>query len=48
MVPLLQEGVVDESAYHYLNRMSDYLFMLARFVAQTDKQVETIYQKAKE
>jgi len=34
-------------AYTYVNRLSDYLFTLARYCAQADGQEETVYQKAK-
>ena len=48
LVPLLKSEQIDETAYTYVNRMSDYLFMLARFCAQCEKQPETVYQKKKE
>ena len=30
-----------------MNRLSDYLFVLARYVAKADNKPEVIYQKAK-
>ena len=47
LVKLLDCEAIDASAYQYLNRMSDYLFTLARFCALKEDKVETIYQKAK-
>jgi len=47
LVPLLQEEMIGKVAYTYVNRLSDYLFTLARYCAQADGQEETVYQKAK-
>ena len=48
MVPLLKDEAIDQTAYTYLNRMSDYLFTLARFCAMVQGKPETAYQKKKE
>ena len=41
--PLVNEEEIDIEACRYLNRLSDYLFMLARYAAKTDNKEETIY-----
>jgi len=48
VVPLVREGDVDASAGVYLNRLSDYLFVAARFAALHGGHVETPYKKARE
>jgi cob(I)alamin adenosyltransferase len=45
MVRLLKEGDIDEDVFVYINRLSDYLFMLARICAQMEGKPETIYKK---
>ena len=47
LVPLLQSGSIDQVVFTYVNRLSDYLFTLARFCAKAAGKEETIYQKAK-
>ena len=47
MVPLYQDNQIDGSVYTYMNRLSDYLFMLARTCALKENQPETIYKKAR-
>ena len=47
LVPLLQSGSIDKVVYEYINRLSDYLFTLARYSAMSAGAEETIYQKAK-
>ena len=47
LVGLLEEEQIDEVAYKYVNRLSDYLFMLARFCAQSEGKEEAVYQKAR-
>ena len=47
LVPLKFQGAVDVTVYTYVNRLSDYLFMLARICAQYEGQTEVIYKKAK-
>ena len=47
LVPLMNENQIDEVAFIYVNRLSDYLFMLARFCALKEGKVETIYKKSK-
>ncbi|KAI9090079.1 Adenosylcobalamin biosynthesis, ATP:cob(I)alamin adenosyltransferase-like protein [Phlyctochytrium arcticum] len=45
VVPLVQDGLADESCAKYLNRLSDFLFTAARFTAKREGQEETIYRK---
>ena len=47
LVPLFQAELISEPSYIYVNRLSDYLFMLARTCAHSEGQPETIYKKAK-
>ena len=47
LVPLFQDELISEPTYIYINRLSDYLFMLARTCALEEGQPETIYKKAK-
>ena len=48
LVPLAREEQVDPSVYKYVNRLSDYLFMLARVCARYEGKGETIYKKARD
>lgn len=45
LVPLYQESHIDANTYMYMNRLSDYLFMLARTCALRKGNTETIYKK---
>lgn len=45
VVPLTREANVDEQVAVYLNRLSDYLFTAARFVAAQHGEPEVIYKK---
>ena len=47
LVPLHKDGHIDGTVYTYVNRMSDYLFMLARICAQFEGQTEIVYKKAR-
>ncbi|CDW72443.1 cob yrinic acid-diamide mitochondrial-like [Stylonychia lemnae] len=47
LIPLFQEEQIETHAYQYVNRLSDYLFMLARICAQAEGKGEVIYKKAK-
>lgn len=44
--PLLQAGELDPDVCVYVNRLSDYLFTLARFAALKEGKAETIYKKS--
>ena len=46
MTPLLNEGKIDSSAYQYMNRLSDYLFTLARYAAKETGNVEEDWKKS--
>lgn len=43
VTPLVEKEEIDSEAFRYLNRLSDYLFVLARYAAKLDKREETIY-----
>ena len=43
LIPLLKDEDITDVAYRYVNRLSDYLFMLARFTASAAGKPETIY-----
>ena len=47
LIPLLKEEQIEEQAYKYVNRLSDYLFTLARICAHFEGKPEAIYKKAK-
>ena len=47
LVPLHNQGDIDSTVYTYLNRLSDYLFQLARMCAHLENQPETVYKKAR-
>lgn len=47
MVPLFKDEQIETGAFQYVNRLSDYLFTLARTCAYTEGKPETIYKKAK-
>lgn len=47
LVPLKAQGAVDPTVYTYVNRLSDYLFMLARICAQYEGEAEVVYKKAR-
>ncbi|XP_069817473.1 corrinoid adenosyltransferase MMAB isoform X1 [Dendropsophus ebraccatus] len=42
---ILQMGEADPTVGKYLNRLSDYLFTLARYAAQSEGRAETIYTR---
>jgi cob(I)alamin adenosyltransferase len=46
--PLIQDQQVDESVGRYLNRLSDFLFTVARWVAKLEGREETIYKKVRD
>lgn len=43
VAPLVEKDEIDREALKYLNRLSDFLFTLARYTAKIDKKEETIY-----
>ncbi|OXB84868.1 UNVERIFIED_CONTAM: hypothetical protein H355_015990 [Colinus virginianus] len=45
VVPLVQAGEADPNVAKYLNRLSDYLFVLARYAAMKEGKEEKIYTK---
>eukprot|EP01040_Poterioochromonas_malhamensis_P004436 gene4436-4755_t len=45
VIPLQQDGFVDAEVGKYLNRLSDFLFVAARFAAAHEGKVETIWKK---
>ncbi|XP_069475516.1 corrinoid adenosyltransferase MMAB [Ambystoma mexicanum] len=45
VVPIVQQREADPHVARYLNRLSDYLFTLARFAAKVEGNKETIYRK---
>ncbi|TPX64367.1 cob(I)yrinic acid a,c-diamide adenosyltransferase [Spizellomyces sp. 'palustris'] len=45
VVPIVQDGLADESTAKYLNRLSDFLFTAARYAAKHEGKQETIYRK---
>ena len=45
LVNLLDQDQIDDVAYKYINRLSDYLFMLARYCAKADGKTEVTYKK---
>ncbi|NXE52576.1 MMAB protein, partial [Casuarius casuarius] len=46
VVPLVQAGEADPNVAKYLNRLSDYLFVLARYAAMKEGKEEKIYIKS--
>ena len=47
LVTLLDDEQINPIAFTYVNRLSDYLFQLARVCAMIEGKPETIYKKAK-
>ncbi|KAK3854688.1 hypothetical protein Pcinc_038851 [Petrolisthes cinctipes] len=47
VVPLAAQGLVDEQVMVYINRLSDYLFTVARYATLLDGKKETIYIRPK-
>lgn len=45
VVPLSRQGMTDQEVAVYLNRLSDYLFTVARIAAQKAGQPEVVYKK---
>ncbi|XP_029088887.1 corrinoid adenosyltransferase isoform X2 [Monodon monoceros] len=45
VVPLVQSGETDANVAKFLNRLSDYLFTLARYTAMKEGNPEKIYKK---
>ncbi|XP_020914838.1 corrinoid adenosyltransferase [Exaiptasia diaphana] len=47
VVPLVENGSVDQSVSQYLNRLSDFLFTAARYAAKQEGSNEVIYHRVK-
>lgn len=47
LVPLFTEGEIDGHVYTYVNRLSDFLFTLARTCSHEQGREEAVYKKAK-
>ena len=47
-VDIVQRKDMDANVQKYLNRLSDYLFVAARYAAKVQNQPEILYKKAKE
>jgi len=47
LIPLFKEEEMEPQAYQFVNRLSDYLFTLARICAHSEGKPETIYKKAR-
>jgi cob(I)alamin adenosyltransferase len=45
-VPLVREGHCDQAVGRYLNRLSDFLYQVARYAAQREGHDELPYKKA--
>jgi len=45
MIPLLENEAVDENAFRYINRLSDFLFTVARYAAQQEGENELVYKR---
>lgn len=45
IVPLVDSGHVEPEVLKYVNRLSDYLFTVARYAAMLDRKAETIYTR---
>ncbi|TRY61172.1 hypothetical protein TCAL_01498 [Tigriopus californicus] len=45
IAPLASNEEVDKELLKYVNRLSDFLFTMARYAAQTDEKEETIYTR---
>jgi cob(I)alamin adenosyltransferase len=46
VILLVSQGACEEGVAVYLNRLSDYLFTVARIASRKAQQPETIYKKA--
>ncbi|GAB1609841.1 corrinoid adenosyltransferase-like isoform X1 [Argonauta hians] len=46
VAPLVRDSQMDPSALQYLNRLSDFLFTVARYTSMKDGEEETIYKRS--
>jgi cob(I)alamin adenosyltransferase len=46
LVPLLDTSKIDSNVFVFLNRLSDFLFVSARYAAMKEGQKEIIYKKS--
>eukprot|EP00485_Elphidium_margaritaceum_P004032 CAMPEP_0202689186 /NCGR_PEP_ID=MMETSP1385-20130828/4511_1 /ASSEMBLY_ACC=CAM_ASM_000861 /TAXON_ID=933848 /ORGANISM="Elphidium margaritaceum" /LENGTH=182 /DNA_ID=CAMNT_0049344285 /DNA_START=250 /DNA_END=794 /DNA_ORIENTATION=+ len=47
MIPLKQQDDISDTVAIYMNRLSDFLFVAARFAAKHENRTETVYRKAR-
>ena len=45
IVPLYREGEIDQEVFKYINRLSDFLFVAARYTAKKEGKDEVIYHR---
>jgi len=47
MIPLLQENEIDDTAFQFINRLSDFLFVTARYTCHSSSLQDAVYKKEK-
>jgi len=48
IVPLVENGIADDVIQRYLNRLSDFFFVAARYAAKFEGQTENFYQQRRQ